>query len=290
MITKTCRDFKELTGGDGTTLDKPKYLIEDAFSLGPVDIKLDEAGKTVMTSSIDNSLKAFSLPDEQGQQPTLLCQAPGQEAQAWKFDFDNASNQIITGQISLHSLELKTGGSEMTKEAQNIADGQKFIHSIACSKSRSLAATGNIDGIVSLYDLKERKFKARFSNHNLAVRALEFDNSSTSMVSAGEDLHIFVSDVETQQRLQTLVGHGDWVTSIATHPVKRDLFLTTSLDHTIKIWSTQTHKKISEIDLGSPVWGAAYSPSGDYFAVATENGTVSLLNCKQLSSTTSAVI
>ena len=86
----------------------------------------------------------------------------------------------------------------MTKEAQNIADGQKFIHSIACSRSGSLAATGNIDGIVSLYDLKDRKFKARFSNHNLAVRTLAFDNSSTSMVSAGEDLHIFVSDVETQ--------------------------------------------------------------------------------------------
>lgn len=73
MVSKGCeyklnlvvRDFKELTGGDGTTLDKPKYLIEDAFSLGPVDIKLDEAGKTVMTSSIDNSVKAFSLPDDE---------------------------------------------------------------------------------------------------------------------------------------------------------------------------------------------------------------------------------
>ena len=119
----SARDFKELTGGDGTTLDKPKYLIEDAFSLGPVDIKLDEAGKTVMTSSIDNSLRAFSLPDGEGQQPTLLCEAPGEEAQAWKFDFDNASSSIITGQISLHSLELKTGGATMTKEAQNIADG-----------------------------------------------------------------------------------------------------------------------------------------------------------------------
>ena len=64
-----------------------------------------------------------------------------------------------------------------------------------------MAASGNIDGIVSLYDLKERKYKARFANHNLAVRALAFDNSSTSLVSAGEDLHIFVSDVETQQRL-----------------------------------------------------------------------------------------
>ena len=138
--------------------------------------------------------------------------------------------------------------------------------------------------------MKEKKYEATFSNHNLAVRALAFDNSSAALISAGEDLHIFVSDVESTSRLQTLVGHGEWVTSISTHPVNRDMFLTSSLDHTVKIWSTQTHKKISEIDLGSPVWGAAYSPSGDYFAVATENGTISLLNCKQLPTGTSTVI
>ena len=72
------------------------------------------------------------------------------------------------------------------------------------------------------------------------------------------------------------------MTSISAHPINRDMFLTSSLDHTVKIWSTQTHRKVNEIDLGSPVWGAAYSPSGDYFAVAAENGTISLLNCKQL--------
>jgi len=131
---------------------------------------------------------------------------------------------------------------------------------------------------------------ARFSNHNLAVRALGFDNQGTAMISAGEDLHIFVSDVESQQRLQTLVGHGEYVTAISSHPVNRDIFLTSSLDHTVKIWSTQTHKRINEIDLGSPVWGAAYSPSGGYFAVATENGTISLLNCKQLTTGSSTVI
>jgi len=101
-------------------------------------------------------------------------------------------------------------------------------------------------------------------------------------VSAGQDLHCFVSDVETQQRLQTLVGHADWITAIAAHPVNRDIFLTASLDHSVKVWSSKSHKQINSLDLGSPVWGVAYSPTGDYFAVATENGTISLINCKQL--------
>lgn len=122
-------------------------------------------------------------------------------------------------------------------------------------------------------------------DHNLGVRALAFDRTSTCLISAGQDLHCFVSDVETQTRLQTLVGHADWVTSIAAHPVNRDVFVTASLDHSVKVWSTKSHKQLNSIDLGSPVWGVAYSPTGDYFAVATENGTISLINCKQLALT-----
>ena len=122
-------------------------------------------------------------------------------------------------------------------------------------------------------------------DHSLAVRALSFDRTSTSLITAGQDLHCFVSDVETQQRLQTLVGHADWITSIAAHPENHEIFLTGSLDHSVKVWSTKSHKQLNSLDLGSPVWGLAYSPTGDYFAVATENGTISLINCKQLALT-----
>ena len=74
------------------------------------------------------------------------------------------------------------------------------------------------------------------------MRSLAFDRTSTSLISAGQDLHCFVSDVETQQRLQTLVGHADWITSIAAHPVKEDIFLTGSMDHCVKVWSTKSHR------------------------------------------------
>lgn len=86
----------------------------------------------------------------------------------------------------------------MKREAGDLAQNQKFVHSVACAPNGVLGATGNVDGIVQLYNLTDRKFLARFSNHNLAVRALAFDNQSTAMMSAGEDLHVFVSDVESQ--------------------------------------------------------------------------------------------
>lgn len=55
-------DFNELTNNqEGTTLDKPKYEIENAFNLGPVDVKFDASGKYVAASSLDNSVKIFSL-------------------------------------------------------------------------------------------------------------------------------------------------------------------------------------------------------------------------------------
>ena len=71
----------------------------------------------------------------------------------------------------------------------------------------------------------------------MGVRALAFDRSGTGLITSGEDRHVFVSDVETQQRMQTLVGHDDWVTSIATHPSNNDIFITASLDRSVKVWS-----------------------------------------------------
>ena len=83
------------------------------------------------------------------------------------------------------------------------------------------------------------------SDHGMAVRALKFQqgvggvgSSGLNLISAGGDLHIYVTDVETQCRRSTLVGHGDCITTIAPHPTRPDTFLTGSLDGTVKVWDT----------------------------------------------------
>lgn len=78
------RDFNQLVRGDGATLDRPKFTIDNAFAIGPVDVKLSPDGSKIATSSVDNSLRVYSLQDEEsktgasnaGGSYELLCEAP----------------------------------------------------------------------------------------------------------------------------------------------------------------------------------------------------------------------
>lgn len=94
-----------------------------------------------------------------------------------------------------------------------------------------------------LIDLKQNKVVGSLKNHGMAVRALKFTSSSQSLISAGEDLHIFVIDCETNQRKHTLVGHSKHVTDIACHPQNEDVFFSASLDGSIMLWNTQDPAK-----------------------------------------------
>ena len=45
-----------------------------------------------------------------------------------------------------------------------LAVNQKYIHSVAYSKNGEFAASGNIDGVVQLYNMKEKKHVANFQS------------------------------------------------------------------------------------------------------------------------------
>ncbi len=52
----------------------------------------------------------------------------------------------------------------ISKDGDDLAVNQKLIQTLAYSRNGQLAATGNIDGVVYLYDMKTRGFKARFAS------------------------------------------------------------------------------------------------------------------------------
>lgn len=72
------RDFNELVQGDGATLDRPKFTVENAFDIGPVDVKMSADGTKIATSSVDNSLRIFGIEGEAT--PQLICEATAEEA------------------------------------------------------------------------------------------------------------------------------------------------------------------------------------------------------------------
>ena len=96
----------------------------------------------------------------------LLCEAPAEEAEAWKIDFNEDGSQILTGQLALKTLKINQDGqmASLTKEGDDLATNQKLIQALAYSRNGQLAATGNIDGVVYLYDMQTRNYKARFAS------------------------------------------------------------------------------------------------------------------------------
>ena len=69
---------------------------------------------------------------------------PGEEATAWKLDFSPDGSEILTGSLSLRTLDVNL---KPTKPDFNAPS--KFIHSMTYGPEKhNIAACGNIDGVV----------------------------------------------------------------------------------------------------------------------------------------------
>ncbi len=76
-----------------------------------------------------------------------------------------------------------------------------------------MIVSGDIDGAVKVFDSESKLLKGKpYNNHGKGVKCVKFTPDSKNIISGGEDLHIHMCDVETQQRILTLVNHADWIT------------------------------------------------------------------------------
>lgn len=94
-------NLQELTGSEGANIAKPKFEIEHAVELGPVDLRFNPLGNRIAVSSVDNSLKVYNLRDDQA--PSLL--AESSEVNAFKLDFSPDGSEILTGQLGLRTID-----------------------------------------------------------------------------------------------------------------------------------------------------------------------------------------
>jgi len=85
----------------------------------------------------------------------------------------------------------------------------------------------------------------------------------------------------TMKRKLTLTGHSDWITCLSVSYLQK-LFITGSLDKQIKIWDLNSGKCVQTTQLTAPVWGCAFSPNGESFATASQDGTICVFSVDNL--------
>jgi WD40 repeat protein/serine/threonine protein kinase len=121
---------------------------------------------------------------------------------------------------------------------QHLMEAGEPLSAVAFSSDGSLVAAGGELGTVALWHTRTGEPAARLDNHRGMVTWLEFDRSSTSLLSLGADRSLVVSDVETGAVLSTLEGPRAFLRAAHFDPTGQQV-VGASWDGTARIWDAR---------------------------------------------------
>lgn len=111
----------------------------------------------------------------------------------------------------------------------------KKIGAIALSAEAQLAATGDWNGMLRMWDLKTSECLWVKHPHDCRVDCLSFSRDGKLLITGAEDFNFFVVDSKSAEPLQLLTSPRDSVSAVALSGDHRFAF-TGSWDHALRVW------------------------------------------------------
>ncbi|MDJ0694937.1 NACHT domain-containing protein [Mastigocoleus sp. MO_188.B34] len=116
-----------------------------------------------------------------------------------------------------------------------------IILSVAFSPDGRLFATGDSNGVVTLWDTANNREILTFKGHTNSVSSVAFSQDGETLASSSRDQTVRLWDISARKCLYILQGHNNWITSVAFSP-RGDILASGSRDQTIKLWDTTNGK------------------------------------------------
>lgn len=156
-------------------------------------------------------------------------------------------------------------------------DAQQPVETVAFSPDGKYFATGGWGGTVRIWDVESGDELRAIPGGGQYVFGLAFSPDGRHVAVGTDDLPDYLKVFETQSGtlVKSLPGHTDSVLSVA---YSRDgsLLLTSSYDHTARLWNLASGE--SRIFEGHEwwVWSAAFSPDEKRIATACQDGSATV--------------
>jgi len=111
------------------------------------------------------------------------------------------------------------------------------IAAIALEPGGTRLATGDVTGLIQLWDMTTGKLTAAAAGHTAPVNSLAFSPDGKRIVSGSADGTVKLWDTTTGLLLLTLTGHADAVTCVAFSPDGRRI-ASGGNDKTVRLWDS----------------------------------------------------
>lgn len=254
-------------------------------TLGVICIATDVSGEYAATSSLDSSIRVWSLDtldtkdviETNPSETWAVCFNPASEslqiAAAGGSNNNIALYNCDQTHVPISSLSLPVADEKFKKD--------RFVLSVAFSPNGQRLACGSQDGTVAIFDVSTGKFMHSLEGHFKPVRSLTFTPDSKMLLTACDDMHSHLYDVEHASLVEAFSGHESWVLSVACHP-SGNSFATGSSDSKVKLWDMSSRSCAQTLSEHSDqVWDVAFNVSGNRLASVSDDKNTCLYDYQQ---------
>jgi len=134
-----------------------------------------------------------------------------------------------------------------------------------------LLIAGGENGTVQLFDVNTRSVLREFKEHAGSVQVTKFLLDDLHAVSGSDDKSVRCWDIATGQHIAVFNEHQDYVRCGVTSQTSKDIFITGSYDHWLKVWDLRSQGSILSMDHGAPVECVQIFPTGGICISAGSN-------------------
>eukprot|EP01122_Echinamoeba_exundans_P001398 TRINITY_DN11465_c0_g1_i1.p1 TRINITY_DN11465_c0_g1~~TRINITY_DN11465_c0_g1_i1.p1 ORF type:complete len:424 (+),score=33.61 TRINITY_DN11465_c0_g1_i1:191-1273(+) len=193
--------------------------------------------------------------------------------------------QSSHGQVAPN--DLAKSSSSLSDSGINSSPPLCVMNSIDFSADGSLLVTASDDESIHLYDQHLGELKETIYSKKYGVDLVRFMGSSSATVVCASkncwDHTLRLLSLSDNQYLRYFKGHRDSVVSVAVCP-KDDLFVSSSLDNTVRWWDPRTHVCQGMMTPSNPILRApnsappkqrlplAFDPAGLVLALGASEG------------------
>ncbi|MBC7961781.1 MAG: WD40 repeat domain-containing protein [Steroidobacteraceae bacterium] len=173
-------------------------------------------------------------------------------------------------------------GKRLGVLASKVNGHKAEIVSLAFSDDGRYAATGDMQGMVILWSMKDRSLLRRIKAHAGEVNQLVFVPGGGELASAGMDGAVRLWGVEKNEPLATLLNPSDVPITALAVSADGSVMYAASEDMTVKGWNVPLRTLRTTISFKDrQINGIAVSPAGDLLAVIEEDNSVLLWNIRE---------